>query len=55
MSAASKLVCIEDDDKSVRRVLNYLMQRCSYDTGAFASDRECLDGYEINQAEVINI
>lgn len=55
MSDTSGLVCIVDDDKFVRRALNRLMETHGYDSMAFASGRECLDGHEINQADVVII
>ena len=53
MTGAPKLVCIVDDDAHIRRALTRLMHTRGYDTAAFASGRECLDGHEIDQAEVV--
>ncbi len=52
MAGTPKLVCIVDDETPVRRALTRLMRTHGYDTLAFASGRECLDGHEIDQAEV---
>ncbi len=53
MASTPKLVCIVDDEAPVRRALTRLMRTHGYDTLAFASGRECLDGHEIDQAEVV--
>lgn len=53
MAGPPKLVCIVDDETPVRRALTRLMQTHGYNTVAFASGRECLDGHEIDQAEVV--
>ena len=55
MADASRLTCIVDDDPSVKRALNRLMHTHGYDAMAFASGRECLDGHEVNEAEVVII
>ncbi len=52
MTGVPKLVCIVDDDAHIRRALTRLMRTRGYETAAFASGRECLDGHEIDQAEV---
>ena len=53
MTGAPKLVCIVDDDAHIRRALTRLMRTRGYNTAAFASGRECLDGQEIDQADVV--
>lgn len=53
MAGPPKLVCIVDDEPPVRRALTRLMHTYGYNTVAFASGRECLDGHEIDQAEVV--
>ena len=55
MAGARKLVCIVDDEAPVRRALTRLMRTHGYDTLAFSGGRECLDGREIDQAEVVII
>ena len=55
MSDASKLVCVVDDDRSVRLALNRLMQKHGYDSLGFSSGRECLDGHEVDQADAVII
>lgn len=55
MDGASQLVCIVDDEAPVRRALARLMQVHGYDSMLFSSGRECLDGHEIDQAEVVII
>ena len=53
MAGAPKLVCIVDDEAPVRRPLTRLMHAHGYAPLAFAGGRECLDGHEIDQAEVV--
>jgi FixJ family two-component response regulator len=55
MAGVAKLVCIVDDEAPMRRALARLMRTHGYDTLAFASGRECLDGHEVDQAEVVII
>ena len=55
MSEVSRLVCVVDDDKSVRLALNRLMRKHGYDSLGFPSGRECLDGTEVDQADVVII
>ena len=55
MAVKSKLVCIVDDEASVRRALTRLIHQHGYDTMAFSSGRECLDGHEIDRAGVVII
>ena len=55
MPDASRFVCIVDDDQSVRRALKRLMQSHRYKSMAFASGRECLDGHEVDRADVLII
>ena len=55
MVGASKLVCIVDDEAAVRRAVSRLMHSHGYDVLAFSSGRECLDGREIDRADVVII
>lgn len=55
MAVAPNLVCIVDDEAPVRRALTRLMQTRGYDVMAFPSGRECLDGHEIDRADVVII
>jgi FixJ family two-component response regulator len=55
MAGASNLVCIVDDEAPVRRALTRLMQSHGYDTMAFSSGRECLDGHEVDRANIVII
>lgn len=55
MAVKSKLVCIVDDEATVRRALTRLIHQHGYDTMAFSSGRECLDGHEIDRAGVVII
>ena len=55
MAVAPNLVCIVDDEAPVRRALTRLMQTRGYDVMAFPSGRECLDGQEIDRADVVII
>ena len=43
-----KLVCIVDDDSSVRRALGRMVKSYGFDVRQFASARECLDGSDID-------
>ena len=55
MADSSRLACVVDDDPSERRALYRLMHTHGYDARAFASGRGCLNGHEVNQAEVVII
>ena len=55
MENASKLVCIVDDELSVRRALIRLMQTHGYDAIAYSCGRECLDSHEVAQADAMII
>jgi len=50
MPVSSKLVCIIDDDPTVRRALVRLIRTHGYETLPFASGREFLDWDGIDQA-----
>ncbi len=52
MSVAHKLVCVIDNDPSVRRALVRLIRTHGYETQPFASGREFLDWHEVGQAAV---
>jgi FixJ family two-component response regulator len=45
-----KLVCIVDDDSSVRRALGRMVKSLGFDVRLFASPRECLDGFDVERA-----
>jgi FixJ family two-component response regulator len=45
-----KLICIVDDDSSVRRALGRMVKSLGFDVRLFASARECLDGSDIERA-----
>jgi FixJ family two-component response regulator len=45
-----KLICIVDDDSSVRRALGRMVKSLGFDVRLFASGRECLDGSDIERA-----
>ncbi len=55
MSISLGLVCITDDDQTVRLALARFMQTHGYDSMSFSRGRECLDGQEIDQADVVII
>jgi FixJ family two-component response regulator len=55
MSKVSRLVCVVDDDKPVRTALNRLLQRHGYESLGFSNGRDCLDGHEVDQADVVII
>jgi FixJ family two-component response regulator len=42
----TKLICIVDDDASLRRALGRLVKSFGFDVRLFASPRECLDGFD---------
>ena len=48
-----KLICIVDDDASVRRALGRMVELFGFDVRLFASPRECLDGLDINRASCL--
>ena len=51
MDGEKKIVCIVEDEETVRRDIKRILNKNGYDTLAFSSGRECLDGHEIDQAE----
>ena len=53
MDEARKLICIVDDDTSVRRALGRLIRAFGFDVETHASGRECLDGAQIDRAECL--
>ena len=53
MVEASKLICIVDDDRSVRRALGRLTRSFGFDVETIASGRECLDGAYIDRADCL--
>jgi FixJ family two-component response regulator len=50
MANAPNLICIVDDDASVRRALGRLITSFGFEVQLFASGRECLDGPHIDRA-----
>ena len=48
-----KLICIVDDDASVRRALGRMVELFGFDVRLFASPHECLDGLDINRASCL--
>ena len=50
MANAPNLICIVDDDASVRRALGRLVTSVGFEVQLFASGRECLDGPYIDRA-----
>ena len=55
MVGVSKLVCIVDDEAAVGRAVSRLMHARGYDALVFSSGRECLDGHEIDRADIVII
>jgi FixJ family two-component response regulator len=45
-----KLICIVDDDASLRRALGRMVESFGFDVRLFASPRECLDGFDEKRA-----
>ena len=50
MASAPKLICIVDDDASVRRALGRMVTSFGFEVQLLASGRECLDGLYIDRA-----
>jgi len=50
MAGAANLICIVDDDASVRRALGRMVTSFGFEVQLLASGRECLDGPHIDRA-----
>lgn len=55
MEKQADLICIVDDDSSVRRALGRMIRSFGFDTQLLASGRECLDGPFVDQAACLVI
>ena len=53
MGEVSDLICIVDDDPSVRRALGRMVQSLGFDIQLLASARECLDGPYVDRASCL--
>ena len=53
MGEVSNLICIVDDDKSVRRALGRMVRSFGFDIQLLASGRDCLDGPYVDQASCL--
>jgi len=53
MGEISNLICIVDDDASVRRALGRMVRSFGFDVHLFASGRECLDCPSVAQARCL--
>ncbi len=53
MGQDSGLICIVDDDASVRRALGRMVRSFGFDVQLLASGRDCLDGPFIDQASCL--
>ena len=53
MGEVSGLICIIDDDASVRRALGRMVRSFGFDVQLLASGRDCLDGPYIDQASCL--
>ncbi len=53
MGEVSDLVCIVDDDASVRRALGRMVRSFGFDVQLLASGRDCLDGPYVDQASCL--
>lgn len=53
MPHSPDLICIVDDDQSVRRALGRMVRSFGFDIQLLASGRECLDGPYIDQASCL--
>ena len=50
MPDKTNLICIVDDDASLRRALGRMVKSFGFDVRLFASPRECLDGLDVERA-----
>ncbi len=53
MGEDSDLICIVDDDTSVRRALGRMVKSFGFDIQLLASARDCLDGPFVDQASCL--
>ena len=53
MGEVSDLICIVDDDTSVRRALGRMVRSFGFDVQLLASGRDCLDGPYVDQASCL--
>ncbi len=53
MREVSDLICIVDDDTSVRRALGRMVRSFGFDIQLLASGRDCLDGPYVDQASCL--
>ena len=53
MGEVSDLICIVDDDPSVRRALGRVVRSFGFDIRLLASARECLDGPYVDEASCL--
>ena len=53
MGEVSGLICIVDDDASVRRALGRMVRSFGFDIQLLASGRDCLDGPYVEQASCL--
>ena len=53
MVEVSDLICIVDDDASVRRALGRMVRALGFDVQLLASARECLDGPYVDEASCL--
>jgi FixJ family two-component response regulator len=53
MGEVSDLICIVDDDTSVRRALGRMVRSFGFDIQLLASGRDCLDGPYVDQASCL--
>ena len=53
MGGVSDLICIVDDDASVRRALGRIVRSLGFDVQLLASARECLDGSSVDRASCL--
>ena len=53
MEGVSDLICIVDDDASVRRALGRMVRSLGFDVQLLASARDCLDGPYVDQASCL--
>ncbi len=53
MGELSDLICIVDDDASVRRALGRMVRSLGFDVQLIASSRDCLDGPYVDHASCL--
>ena len=53
MDDSLKMVCIVDNDLSMRRALGRLIRSFGYEVELYGSGRECVDGHSVDQSDCL--